>query len=254
MLHLNRSTSYPRWRAVPTLAIISAITFIVIYLTCYAEIQVVAPFVRDWIESGKSLFIPSMPVYNVFSNLPPGFQIQFTTGHIVDIIIISFIVSSFFYIIYPYYKALQRGNDLQFLYLDKTGRLKKGNIEAPITKTLLLNNDQMILVDFKFNLDRKESRETQAKCLFERLLYSEHQEFTGKIDSKNLQNKRTMADQGHYLKNYQSLRAPRFFKSSVNEILMQRFLFSSYLLNNELTSCSSSALTNFQEKLSERGI
>src|SRR5271157_2094963 len=242
-----------RWHVIPVLALISTITFIVVYLVCCAEMQLAIPFIKDLVDTGKSFFIPSIPDYNVFWYLPPELHVRVTLGQIVDNSIISFIVSSFFYLGHPYYKALKGRNDLQFMFLDKTGQLKKGTIESPLSKTFLVSNDQTIIVDFKFRLDRGESRERPVKHLLQELLYDEHHEIISGIDFTRGYSARNIASHGFGFKKCESFMVQSSFWPFVYKILLQRILFSINNSNHELSSCFLSEIPCFRTKLYRGG-
>jgi hypothetical protein len=253
MSHAKRSASNPKRRAIPILALISAITIIVAYLIFSIEVKYVAPFVSELVESGKSLFIPDLPTFNVLWFLPHEIPIRFSSGQVVDIAIIWFMVSSVFYFGYPYYKALKSRNDFDYLYLDKAGRLKKGSMEAPLSKSFMVGNNQMVLVDFKIRLDRGQARETQVKHVVERLLDNEERKSAKGTASGSMQGDRALSDHGHFLKNSKFSRLSRVLGSSLHETLLQRFSFLKLHSNHELTSRNFSTLSFFHQKLNERG-
>jgi hypothetical protein len=93
------------------------ITFVILILR---EISVLNALLNDYIISGKSLFIPFLPSYNVFWFLPKEAQIiQFSTGHLIDTIIFTNIISIVEIAGYHYYKKTCLNED--FLGSDQEG-------------------------------------------------------------------------------------------------------------------------------------
>lgn len=60
-------------------------TFIYMFLK---DVPVISSLLNDYFTSGNSIFIPSLPYTNIFGFLPEGYQIQFSLGNLIDIIII----------------------------------------------------------------------------------------------------------------------------------------------------------------------
>ena len=254
MLHAKaRRPLSHSWRIVPILTIIAIITFIVICLSCRAEIKAIIPFVSDLIESGKSLFIPSIPDVNVFSYMPPEFHMRLPLGQLVDGIIITYIVSSFFYFGYPYYKALKGTTSLQFVYIDKTGVLNERIIESPLSKTFLIGSGQLALMDFEQFLDQERSRETKAQRLHEFSSFSEPQEKSSTSKYEHGRRKRTPSGQVKNLNNCKSPCQFSFFASSAFNKSLHRVLFLLHHSHHEIITWQLSGISLFQEKSNKGG-
>jgi len=71
------------------------------------DLPVISSVIKEYIESGKSFFLPSIPYYNLLIEISQRFpNANFTTGHLLDLIIIINLV---FYIessIYHYLKKV----------------------------------------------------------------------------------------------------------------------------------------------------
>ncbi|MFX0020766.1 MAG: hypothetical protein ACFE9S_00450 [Candidatus Hermodarchaeota archaeon] len=90
---------------------LSAIPLTVIILVL-GDISVLYGLFSNYIMSGKSLFIPFLPSYNVFWFLPKEAQIiQISTGQLIDLLIISGIVSFIEIVGYQYYKKICLNED-----------------------------------------------------------------------------------------------------------------------------------------------
>lgn len=60
----------------------------IIFFNVLKEIPILSLFVKDYIEGGRSFFIPIIPNYIIFSFLPQGIPNYFSTGHLIDLCIL----------------------------------------------------------------------------------------------------------------------------------------------------------------------
>jgi len=60
----------------------------IIFFNVLKEIPLLSLFVKDYIEGGRSFFIPIIPTYVIFSFLPQGIPNYFSIGHLIDLCIL----------------------------------------------------------------------------------------------------------------------------------------------------------------------
>lgn len=95
------------------IGLISSIIPLTVIILILGEISVLNSLLNNYIISGKSLFIPFLPSYNVFWFLPEEVQfIHFSIGHLVDMLIIISIISLIEIGGYQYYKKICLNEDL----------------------------------------------------------------------------------------------------------------------------------------------
>lgn len=91
-----------------------SLLFFLIFLI--KDIPIISLLVKDYIKGGKSLFLPFIPIYNLFiftpESLPP---IRYTIGHLLDMMIL---INFYFYlesIVYHYIKSAYIKEDLIYV-------------------------------------------------------------------------------------------------------------------------------------------
>lgn len=91
--------------------------FIFIYLR---DVPILSSVLTDYITSGKSIFIPILPYINILGFLPQKSQtIQFSLGHLIDIIIIYNIIIYIDSGLYHYIRQAFLNEETQiFFYID----------------------------------------------------------------------------------------------------------------------------------------
>jgi hypothetical protein len=94
------------------LGIFISIIPLTIIILILGEISLLNSLLNNYLISGKSLFFPFLPCYNVFWFLPvEAHFIQFTTGHLIDILIVGSIISLAEICGYQYYKKICLNED-----------------------------------------------------------------------------------------------------------------------------------------------
>jgi len=102
-------------RVLIVLIFISAILFVIIS-GILSRFLILFSLSNDYINSGQSFFIPSLPYINVFWFLPKEFQfIRFNVGHLIDIIIIINLDCYMDTCFYHYYKKAYLNEENQVL-------------------------------------------------------------------------------------------------------------------------------------------
>lgn len=102
-------------------------TFIYMFLR---NVPFVSSFLYGFITSGNSIFIPSLPYINILWFLPDRYQIiQFSSGHLIDIIIIINLSFSIQVGFYHYIKIVCLNGETQiFIYIDSFSLGSKGKL------------------------------------------------------------------------------------------------------------------------------
>jgi hypothetical protein len=87
---MNQKSLITIWKAIPLLC---AFSFsLLIFVCCFFVKETISalPFLADYIDAGKSIFLPFIPRINLFFFLPEEAQIlPFTVGHLLDFIILA---------------------------------------------------------------------------------------------------------------------------------------------------------------------
>ena len=158
------------------------VTFIYMFLK---DVPVISSLLNDYFTSGNSIFIPSLPYTNIFGFLPEGYQIQFSLGNLIDIIIIINIYCWIDTGFYHYFKRIfLNGESKIFNEIDSYCLGFKGKLE--------LYQDPDIVFGFrdelKYYLDDKRIRVIERTRLKnERIDY-----FYGHLSRKTYSSKTTI--------------------------------------------------------------
>jgi hypothetical protein len=108
------------FKRIVIIGIFFSIIPLTIVILILGEISLPNNLFNNYLISGKSLFFPFLPSYNVFWFLPEEAQIiQFSTGHLIDIILITSIISLTEICGYQYYKKICLNED--FLSINQFG-------------------------------------------------------------------------------------------------------------------------------------
>jgi hypothetical protein len=83
-------------------------SFLLIFIFLFLkDIPVLSSLLKEYIESGNSFFIPSIPYHNLLCDVPEKFpNAHFTVGHLIDLIIMLNLVSYIESSIYHYIKKI----------------------------------------------------------------------------------------------------------------------------------------------------
>lgn len=115
-------------------------------------------FFNDYFSSGKSLFLPFLPYSNLFVILPEGDQIiKFSTGHLIDIILLINIIAFVQRSGYHYFvKVCLSNNYINSYYLDYSEQIcdlsKESNIFFGLNQDSTEKlQDQVLNFKFKQN-------------------------------------------------------------------------------------------------------
>ena len=93
------------------LVFISSCFLVTFIYTFLRDVPVISSLLNEYITSGKSFFIPSLPYVNTLGFLPEEYQIQFSLGHLIDILIIINLYCFIDTSLYHYFKRIYINGD-----------------------------------------------------------------------------------------------------------------------------------------------
>ena len=126
------------------LLLLCILSFIFIFII-FKDLTILVSFFYDYIDSGKSIFIPLLPKINIIFFIPGADQItKFTYGHLIDIILLinitTWLESSFYH--YFIKKFMYNGVDLIYMELELNA-LQFNKIYSPHDTDLYFNLEDL---------------------------------------------------------------------------------------------------------------
>jgi hypothetical protein len=114
------------------------------------DLPVLSSLIKDYIDSGKSFFIPSLPTPNIIEGVSERFpNANFTVGHLVDLLIVINIILYFESTIYHYVKKTVF-DEMILGYRDSASPLEYYGIYSLYKNTeKKISNERVLPYDFK---------------------------------------------------------------------------------------------------------
>jgi len=137
------------------ISVISSISFsfiFIILITLLKDIPLLPELIKNYIESGESFFIPSIPYHNLLCEVPEKFpKAHFTVGHLIDLIIMINLVSYIESSIYHYIKKVYFTNT-KFGYYEFSVFYHKGISSLKNDSKNEISTDKLFIQNFHSKL------------------------------------------------------------------------------------------------------